>query len=243
MPLTLKELTERRLLNELAQVFGMNDNAELLLFRAGFPRVFHPDRAPHPLAFWQQVCQMIENGVVAGTDLGSLLACAATMYPGNRHFKEFTARPLPQPVEPPTPSTQPPEAFLAYSTRDQAEVERIAIALRERGVSVWFDKWNLPGGTPLSRAIDKALRDIRCICVFVGSGDLGPWQQLEIEAAIALFSQNRDQKRIVPTLLRAASAKPHMPFALQAVSWVRFNDGHTFEDGVSELIRAIRAIS
>lgn len=49
--------------------------------------------------------------------------------------------------------------FISYARLDQDYVLQLAQALKERGVPVWIDKWNIPVGADWSRAIDVAIRD------------------------------------------------------------------------------------
>lgn len=51
--------------------------------------------------------------------------------------------------------------FLSYASEDMAAAERIAVALRNAGVEVWFDKSELRGGDAWDRQIRKQIHDCR----------------------------------------------------------------------------------
>jgi hypothetical protein len=40
------------------------------------------------------------------------------------------------------------DVFISYSSRDRAMAEELANRLREAGLSLFFDRWCLPGGKP-----------------------------------------------------------------------------------------------
>ncbi len=49
------------------------------------------------------------------------------------------------------------DVFLSYNTRDHATAERIAHALRERKLKVFFDRWELVAGRPWPDALETHL--------------------------------------------------------------------------------------
>lgn len=49
--------------------------------------------------------------------------------------------------------------FISYARLDQDYVLQLAQALKERGIPVWIDSWNIPVGADWSQAIDDAIRD------------------------------------------------------------------------------------
>ena len=51
-----------------------------------------------------------------------------------------------QSTEASQPSTATGAVFLSYASEDAAAAERIATALRDAGIEVWFDKSELRGG-------------------------------------------------------------------------------------------------
>src|SRR5689334_12939155 len=49
--------------------------------------------------------------------------------------------------------------FVSYSRRDFYFAEQLAVALRRRGLAVWFDVHELAAGTDWSAAIDRAIAE------------------------------------------------------------------------------------
>ena len=47
--------------------------------------------------------------------------------------------------------------FLSHNHASKPRVENIAVALRERGLRVWYDAWNV-GRDPIQVAVERASR-------------------------------------------------------------------------------------
>jgi hypothetical protein len=82
------------------------------------------------------------------------------------------------------------DVFLSYHWRDHARVEGVARCLRDEGLRVFLDRWYLVGGRPRPEALEQAHGSCRAVAVFVGPGEMGPWQQRE--KYLALERQGRD---------------------------------------------------
>jgi hypothetical protein len=44
--------------------------------------------------------------------------------------------------------------FISHASQDKAQVEALALALRERGFETWLDKWELQAGDDLISSIN-----------------------------------------------------------------------------------------
>jgi hypothetical protein len=82
------------------------------------------------------------------------------------------------------------DVFLSYHWRNHARVEAVARWLRDQGLRVFLDRWYLLAGRPWPQALEQALGTCRAAAVFVGPGEMGPWQQREKN--LALERQARD---------------------------------------------------
>jgi WD40 repeat protein len=96
------------------------------------------------------------------------------------------------------------DVFISYQWRDRARVEPIARWLsREAGLSVFFDYWYLVPGQPWPQALEKAVGSCSAVAVCIGSGELGSWQQREMN--LALERQAREPGfPVIPVLLPGA---------------------------------------
>jgi WD40 repeat protein len=128
------------------------------------------------------------------------------------------------------------DVFLSYHWRDHERVEALARGLRDRDLSVFLDRWYLVPGRPWPQALEQVLRACRAVAVCVGPGEMGPWQQREVN--LALERQATDSSfPVIPVLL--PDAKPVLGF-LRQNTWVDLR--HRPDDpGLLELLaRAIR---
>jgi hypothetical protein len=49
--------------------------------------------------------------------------------------------------------------FVCYAREDEAFVLKLAAHLRDRGVPVWLDQWEISSGTDWDQSIDNAIYD------------------------------------------------------------------------------------
>jgi formylglycine-generating enzyme len=126
-----------------------------------------------------------------------------------------------------------PDVFLSYAREDEARARELAMALDQRGFSVFWDR-EVPPGQTWHSYIGEALANARCVVV--------AWSRHSIASQWVLeeASEGRDRKVLVPVLLEAV--QPPFGFrAIQAanlVDWRPSRPSPTF-DG---LLRALQRI-
>ena len=100
---------------------------------------------------------------------------------------------------------EPFDVFLSYNRQDQARVEQLAQALRDRRLKLFKDDWYLSPGDHWPSALERRLADCRAVAVVIGGNGLGPWQEREVYAAIDREVRERQQGRsdfrVIPVLL------------------------------------------
>ncbi len=94
MPLTLKELAEKRLIDALATAYPEQVAATILLIAADYPRKSIP-KWDTAMGFFLQVCLAIDAGTNPGA-FEPLLRYAAQDHPNNQLFRPFAAPASPQ---------------------------------------------------------------------------------------------------------------------------------------------------
>jgi hypothetical protein len=95
-------------------------------------------------------------------------------------------RPLPQPL----PEMQPRvshDAFVSHASDDQEDLVRpLAVALSQRGFSIWYAEFQLKVGDSLRRSIDAGLRDSRFGIVVLSEAFFRKnWPQYELDGLVA----------------------------------------------------------
>jgi hypothetical protein len=115
------------------------------------------------------------------------------------------------------------DVFMAYNTEDEAAVEVIAIELSHRGLDPWFAKWHLPPGKLFQEELESAIPRCSTVAIFVGPSGIGPWERMEMRAAISQFVDR--QVPVIPVLLPGSIVKTYLPLFLKEFKWVRFLTG------------------
>lgn len=127
------------------------------------------------------------------------------------------------------------DVFLSYDRRDQAEVVRLAEALRRRGVRPWLDVWDLAPGRPWQEELEAVIRTVPAAAVIVGRRGLGPWEARETRAFLEEYVRRR--LPVVPVLLPGALSAG-LPVFLRAFGSVDLRAGITAA-GVDRLVWGI----
>ncbi len=93
-----------------------------------------------------------------------------------------------------TQSSERPTVFLSYARADQAHATRIAKALQDAGLNVWWDTL-IEGGAAFAKSIETALESCDAVIVVWSSSSVGSDWVLD-EAA-----KGRDLRKLVPLSL------------------------------------------
>jgi hypothetical protein len=130
------------------------------------------------------------------------------------------------------------DAFLSHMSRDKPAVRRVAKALADAGLNVWFDEWNIVPGASWQDAIGTAIENSNAAIIFIGESGIGPWQQSEFHAALQYKVTER--RPIIPVILPGAE-HTELPGFLRAISRVEiksWNDAD-FQDALNKIIWGI----
>jgi TIR domain len=76
------------------------------------------------------------------------------------------------------------DVFLSHNSKDKPTVRRIAEALRDRGLRVWLDEWELIPGRLFQEAIEDIIKSVRAAAVLVEPNGLGPWEDPEMRMCL-----------------------------------------------------------
>lgn len=119
------------------------------------------------------------------------------------------------------------DVFLSYNRKDKAAVEALARRLaNEENLRVWLDQWKLIPGESWQETSEEALSASATCAVFLGPTGLGPWENVEVRAALRIRAA-RDGFRVIPVLLPGASSPETdtLPLFLSGLTWVDFRSG------------------
>ena len=134
----------------------------------------------------------------------------------------------------------PWDAFISHASEDKESFVRpLAVALRDRGLNIWYDEFTLQVGDSLRRSIDQGLADSNYgIIVFSPSFFAKKWPQDELSGLVA--REGIDQKIILPVWhnIGAEEVKRHSPILADRKAALSASG---LEQVVQELLRVIRA--
>jgi tetratricopeptide (TPR) repeat protein len=134
------------------------------------------------------------------------------------------------------PTASSYDLFLSYNSADHRIVEEVARKLADAGLKELFlDRWNLSFGTRWRPALEEALGSSKAMAIFVGPGEMGSWQQREVDIALDLQSKSANFP-VIPVLL--PGCEPPLGF-LGQLTWVDLRT-QALDVGIAILVKAAR---
>jgi hypothetical protein len=115
------------------------------------------------------------------------------------------------------------DVFLSYSRQDDEAVTRIAETLRDSGLRVWFDKWELRPGLSWMQGIEEGIKKSQATAVFIGPRGMGDWEKPEMR--ISLDSQVKSNRPVIPVILPGCppDIEEQLSAFLKSNTWVDFS--------------------
>ena len=93
------------------------------------------------------------------------------------------------------------DVFLSYSAQDRDIVRELALKLHKSGIKVWFDEFQIHGGSSIPSAIEKGLENSRVLIFCMSKNSFGSdWAQLELSTFQFRDPLNRE-RRFIPLRL------------------------------------------
>ncbi len=110
------------------------------------------------------------------------------------------------------------DVFLSHNHKDKPRVRRLAERLRDAGLNVWFDDWNVKPGEIISLKVEEGLEESRVLLLCISPNALASgWVSLERSTAIHRDPSN-ERRRFIPLLLTECD----LPDTLRRYKYVDF---------------------
>ncbi len=78
------------------------------------------------------------------------------------------------------------DVFLSHNAQDKPRVRRLAERLKQAGLRVWFDEWNVRSGDIIALKVDEGLEQSRVLLLCISPNALASgWVALERSTALA----------------------------------------------------------
>src|ERR1041385_3498994 len=128
------------------------------------------------------------------------------------------------------------DLFLSHASEDSAWCENLAERLRDRGIRVWFDKWEVRPGHHLNDRIDEGLKKSRKLVALWTEHYFAERKLWTLAESYADTSDplNRE-RRLIPILFRECEIKP----LFRGLIYLDFRDEADFELRLHQLIEAL----
>ncbi len=114
------------------------------------------------------------------------------------------------------PTASSYDLFLSYNSADHTLVEEIARKIRDEQLQPFLDRWYLVPGARWRPRLELILSSCKAVAIFVGPGEMGRWQQREVDVALDLQA-NCPSFPVIPVLL--PGCEPPLGF-LRQLTWV-----------------------
>jgi hypothetical protein len=94
----------------------------------------------------------------------------------------------------------PVHVFISHSSKDKPAVEALAVALRDRCIDPWLDKWEIGAGDDIVASINAGLDQAGAgIIVFSRHSKESRW--VEAEVSYLTYARIQEQKVLIPVML------------------------------------------
>jgi hypothetical protein len=134
------------------------------------------------------------------------------------------------------PNLKPPKVFLSHASEDKERfVLSFAAALRERGVDVWLDKWEiLPGDSLVDKLFEEGLKEADAVLIVISPASISkPWVKEELNTAIV--NRITKQTKVIPVVLDRCE----VPESLKSLVWEPIQDINSYQSELSRIVAAI----
>lgn len=129
-----------------------------------------------------------------------------------------------------------PRVFLSHASEDKERfVVPFATALRQKGIDVWLDKWEiLPGDSLVDKLFEEGLRDADAVLVVISAVSVSkPWVRQELNTAIV--NRIAKQTKVIPIVLDGSD----VPEGLKSLVWEPIHDVSNFKPQLDRVVAAI----
>lgn len=129
-----------------------------------------------------------------------------------------------------------PKVFISHATEDKERfVREFATKLREHGIDVWVDEWEIfPGDSLVQKIFNEGLKEASAVIVVLSQSSVNkPWVHEEIDAA---FVKRVNQgSKLIPVVID----KCEVPPVLHSTAWQKITDVSSYEKEFDRIVTSI----
>jgi hypothetical protein len=128
------------------------------------------------------------------------------------------------------------DVFLSHNGKEKPLAVRIGERLRDRGLRVWLDEWELRPGLSWQDGLVEGLSSSRSCAVLIGESGYGGWHKREMEAALVRQSP---EYPVIPVLIPGAPDRAEIGTFISLLTWVDLRSSVDDTEGIDRLIWGI----
>ncbi|RJR51417.1 MAG: toll/interleukin-1 receptor domain-containing protein [Desulfobacteraceae bacterium] len=129
-----------------------------------------------------------------------------------------------------------PKVFLSHAKEDKDRfVLDFAEKLRNNGIDVWLDKWEmLPGDSLIDKIFEEGLKNAEAIIIVLSSHSVNkPWVKEELNAGV--MKRIGRGTKIIPVVIDNCS----VPESLKSTLWERISDTTNYQENLDRIVASI----
>lgn len=129
-----------------------------------------------------------------------------------------------------------PKVFLSHAKEDKDRfVIEFGRKLRDKGIDVWLDKWEmLPGDSLIDKIFEEGLKNAEAIIIVLSKYSANkPWVREELNAGI--MKKISKGTKIIPVLIDNCD----VPESLKSTLWERITDLSSYKENLDRIVAAI----
>lgn len=129
-----------------------------------------------------------------------------------------------------------PKVFISHASEDKDRfVTEFAKKLRENGVDVWLDKWEmLPGDSLVDKIFEEGLKEAQAVIIVLSKYSIEkPWVREELNASVV----NKIDKgtRLIPVVLDNCA----VPESLKGTLWESIKNLNSYQENFDRILASI----
>jgi len=126
-----------------------------------------------------------------------------------------------------------PTLFISYSSKDKKFSEKLATDLKNLGIGIWLDKWEIKVGDSIIEKIGKGIKDNDFLGIVLSPNSVSSnWVRKELSAALIKELKSKSVV-ILPILLRDCEIPP-------LISDKKYADfRYNYDNGLRELVEVL----
>jgi len=126
-----------------------------------------------------------------------------------------------------------PKVFLSHASEDKERfVLGFATKLRDSGVDVWLDKWEmLPGDSLVEKIFEEGLKKAQAVIIILSLNSVNkPWVKEELN--ISVVNKISKGTKIIPVVIDHCE----VPESLKSTIWERIPDISNYQESLDRVV-------